>query len=341
MQEKWCLCPLLSLVVELDRSRAGFAGEFLRSSDERRHVIAANLLLDPPGEDASAQKGRAEFLNGARHQAILAATFDEVPRGLRGALARSGRSTHSKPFYSLLQRTLLQPPHEQTRKTIIGLDVLSLDRVRIARALPADLCTPELVKTIASTAHARDIIEITDLLTSRGIERDELVGAARRIRSARQHAEFWRRWSARAAFPHHPVPASIDYRPILDGRMLQEVARRYANCANRYLQAALEGRDAFAEFRCLEGSAVVHLRKQQDKWRIEGLFGRNNVRPRPQVCVAVLDYTAQFGVRERAFREEPRGPWDVLRRLTSRTIFEFDVCELDEQLDDALVPPDA
>lgn len=113
--------------------------------------------------------------------------------------------------------------------------------------------------------------------------------------------------------------------------MLQSMSRRFSNCSMRYLSSCLDGLDAFAEFHHAGGRAVVHLRRKGPVWRVEGLFGRNNVRPPRPICAALLAYTAQFGVLEREFKREPRGEWDVLRRLSMPHPFEIDFPDLGEE----------
>jgi hypothetical protein len=79
----------LDSVAELDRHAPGFAGSYLRASDERRQVIAAYLAVAPiPFDDGHRARLSADFLGGADHRAILRAGFGSVPVGLRGALAR-------------------------------------------------------------------------------------------------------------------------------------------------------------------------------------------------------------------------------------------------------------
>lgn len=90
----------LDSVAELDRHAPGFAGAYLRSSDERRQVIAAYLAVAPiPFDDGHRARLSADFLGGADHRAILRAGFGSVPVGLRGALARSGPQPFDRRYY--------------------------------------------------------------------------------------------------------------------------------------------------------------------------------------------------------------------------------------------------
>jgi hypothetical protein len=322
--------PLLDEIVELDRFCPGFVGSYFRSSDEKRQVIAANLLVDPPARTPAQMGARAEFLQGSRHKTILQATFRRVPTGFRGALGRAGPVPHGKRFYTALHTTLQHPPHSKCAKTISRLPTLDLLRIQLVRLLPALLCAPGFVQALRSMRHAHDVLRVIDLLTRHGVDQTSVIAAARQISSVSQQNSFWQRWALKATFPPHPVPASAAYRPIRDGRMLQSMAHRFSNCSMRYLIPCLDGRDAFAEFSHGVSGAVVHLRRREATWHVEGVFARNNVRPDRGLCTALLAYTAKFGIAERELRQEPRGDWDVLRRLSMPHSFEIDFPVLDE-----------
>ena len=316
----------LDSVAELDRHAPGFAGAYLRASDERRQVIAAYLAVAPiPFDDGHRARLSADFLGGADHRAILRAGFGSVPTGLRGALARSGPQPFDRRYYERLFKLLKRPPHRSIISTINQLPMLDHDRLRIAQRLPAQVCCANVVSVITSVREARDVAALIDLLIANGADADALFAAIRSVESARALAGVWQRWSRRMTFGDHPVPASTAYLPIVGAHDLRRLGLRFNNCAERYIVGCLDGLDAFAEFKSNGKAIVVHLRRKQKEWVVEGMFGKHNACPPPDVRSEAIDYLAQHGVSEKPLRETISGPWEVLNRLAHPLRFELEI----------------
>lgn len=315
----------LDLVVGLDVYFPGLAGSFLRSSNERRQVIAASLAVCPPdmSQPAAVREG-AEFLARADHRAILLQAFGTVPIGLRGALRRSGPQPHERAFYRRLHDLLSAPPHRQVVQAINQLRSIDVDKLRIALKLPHEVCSANVVDAISNPKEAREIATVIDLLIANGADAAALFEAIRRVANGRALTQVWKRWSRRTTFATHPIAASECYKPITSAAELRELALRYHNCAERYITTVLDGFDAFAEFHGTGRPMVVHLRREEGRWRLEGMFGRNNARPQPDQRTEALNYLRARGVESRPKPEYRRGPWQVLNRLLSPAMFDFE-----------------
>ncbi|CAM3365268.1 hypothetical protein [Sphingomonas zeae] len=316
----------LDSVAELDRHAPGFAGSYLRASDERRQVIAAYLAVAPiPFDDGHRARLSADFLGGADHRAILRAGFGSVPVGLRGALARSGPQPLDRRYYERLFRLLMRPPHREIVRTINQLPQLDHQRLRIAQRLPAQVCCANVVSVITSIKEAHDVAALIGLLIANGADADGLFAAIRKVETARALAGVWQRWSRQMTFGVHPVPASETYLPIVGANDLRRLGLRFNNCAERYIVGCLNGFDAFAEFKANNKALVVHLRRKREHWMIEGMFGKHNACPPPALRAEAIKYLAQHGVGEKPPRESPSGEWEVLNRLAHPFRFELEM----------------
>ena len=314
----------LDLVVALDAYSAGFAGSYLRSSDERRHVIAAMLSARPLFRDAHEARELAKFITAANHDDLLAAVYDPVPVGLRRVLSKCGSQPYPRQFYRELHRLFSSPENRRIVDVIGQLATIDHRQIAIIKALPEDLLSANLVKIIESVTVAADVTAMVNLLTGRGADREGLSRAIRAVSSAEQFAKFWERWAFKATFPEHPITASPCYLPVRDGNELRKISVRYRNCAKRYLIHALEGSSAFAEFTDAGSGVVVHLERHEGTWFVEGIFARDNGPVRPLLRQIAINYLASEGVRERAQYRETCGEWDVLRRLTRSRILDMD-----------------
>lgn len=316
----------LDNIAELDRHAPGFAGAYLRASDERRQVIAAYLAVAPiPFDDGHRARLSADFLGGANHRAILNAGFGSVPTRLRGALARSGSQPLDRRYYERLFKLLMRPPHREIVRTINQLPMLDHDRLRIAQRLPAQVCCANVISVIKSIREARDVAALIDLLITNGADADALCAAIRSVESARALAGVWQRWSRRMTFGAHPVPASATYLPIIGANDLRRIGLRFNNCAERYIVGCLDGLDAFAEFKAGGKSLIVHLRRKQGEWMIEGMFGKHNACPPSALRAEAVEYLGQHGVGEKPPRETASGAWEVLNRLAHPLRFDLEM----------------
>lgn len=312
----------LELVVTLDTHLPGFAGMYFRASPERRQVIAALCAVNPPQRaNATAMREAAEFLSRADHRSILLRAFGDVPAGLRGALSRSGPQPHQRAFYGMLHTALASPPHGQLVGAINQLDVLNLMKLRIAVTLPHEICRSNVVDAISSHKRAEDVVTIMDLFARNGVDREALARSVCRVASENELGELWKRWMQRTVFPKHPVPPSDFYVPINTAADLVRLARQFRNCAERYISGVLDRNDAFAEFRVADQRAVIHLRRDERRWKLENILGKQNMQPKSQLRSMAADYLRENGVAVRSERKPESGEWQVLQRLTSPSWF--------------------
>lgn len=315
---------MLDLVVELDMHHPGFAGAYLRSSHERRQVIAdyCSSSTFEPAERANV----AVFLMRSGHKAILREAHSAVPTGLRGALARSGGQPHDRRFYSTLHRLLSAPRHGRVVTAISQMPLIDFPRLRILNLLPEEACTPGVVEALGDVKTAKDAVKVIELLVANGVDRHALGKAITSVSDRQQLTKLWDRWAARCRLPASPVKAAPGYRPIETADGLRRLARRFRNCAARYVPEALDGFSAFGEFLPNNGSPgmIVHLRLRGGGWEIDGLFTKHNGRPAPEERQRARDFLHAAGVRLREHVKQPEGPWRSLHRLTSRMVWDLD-----------------
>lgn len=305
----------LDSIVSIDAVHPGFVGHVLRGSTERRQVIAA-YLASRRTSNIDAREA-ADFLSGSRHEAILAAAYGEVPRGFRRALARCGPQPFRRDFYRYLHSILRAEVRPEMRSLIGSLPSIDPVALKVARILPQQLRTPEIVSSVRKIEHARDLATVYRLFAAHGVPEDAMTQALRRARSWRGLREFARRWSLRVAFPPHPVPAEEGYRPITTGVELKAVGRTFTNCMATYLLEVLDGRSSFALVRKGEAEAVVHLRLRGGGWTLEDIYGPDNDAPDEAVERLAEAHLLQFGID----REVPqfRGrKWSALARLAGQ-----------------------
>lgn len=315
---------MLDLTVELDAHHPGFAGAYLRSSPERRQVIAAYCSSSTFASIERADV--AAFLLRSGHKAILREAYSMVPTGLRGALARSGGQPHDRRFYSTLHRLLSAPRHGRMVKTISQMPMIDFARLRILNLLSEMACTPSVIEALGDVNTAKDAVKVIELLVANGVDRHALGKAITSVSDRQQLTKLWDRWAARCRLPAPPVKAADGYRPVQTADDLRRLARRFRNCAARYLAEALDGFSAFGEFLPSEGSPamVVHLRLRPDGWEIDGLFTKHNGRPAPEDRQRARDFLHAAGVRRAEQVKKPEGPWRSLHRLTSRMVWDLD-----------------
>ena len=316
---------ILDYLAALDTELPGFAGGYLRSSDERRQVIACHLAITTKNmtEGPPALSEAAHFLMCAQHRDILATAFETVPQGLRGALARSGPQPHKTRFYGLLQEMLTKPHHNRVVPTIRHIKRLDLNRLRVIRQLPAEVCNPAIVQALEDVAPAADLAKIVSLFAESGLDRAAMTAAFNRVKSDEALRKTVQRWALKTVLPPHPVPASDDYHPITASAHLGAMGRRYRNCMAQYIPGALDGLDSFALFKPASSNKgmIVHLQRRDEVWRIEGLFGPQNCRPDPALHDAGTAYLEEHGVLKRPREHTPTGPWAALGRFTSPYLF--------------------
>ena len=217
-----------------------------------------------------------------------------------------------------------KPHHERMVAAIQQSTTLDLDRLRIIRKLPQEACTAAIAACVGSLRAAGDVATIVALLLEHGIDRSALTRAFNEVKDAPGLTRMMKRWTLKLALPPHPVPSSDAYQPITTAAELASVARRYRNCMVHHLPGVLDGADAFAEFRRNQSvrGMIVHLRRRDDVWVVEGTYGVSNTRPNPNEDCAALSYLERQGVLPPARSRTESGQWAALTRLTSQWMFE-------------------
>jgi hypothetical protein len=171
---------LLSAVAQLDLHSPGTAGHVLRSSDERRHVVAS-LLSVTESSDFSTELG--ELIQAATHDKLIEAAFGKKPCGYRAALGRAGKHTQPRRFYLYLAQLLADPTRAEMAAVVRRLDRVTWPRLKILRALPTDLRHPTLVNILSDPRQARDLSRSVALLGNHGGDRQEMCLALRQAKT--------------------------------------------------------------------------------------------------------------------------------------------------------------
>jgi hypothetical protein len=313
---------LLNRLVQLDLPHPGLISHFYTSSNERRHVISAFLAVDRPSSDFRNPGEVAWLLRRGGHDVILAAAYGDVPPGLRGALTRTDTAVQPRRYYAYL-RSLLASPDLSLRRFVERLPPITLEKLRVARALPADARRPDIVGRLTNLRHARDLALFLDLVAHHGADRTAMIAAFQgQKRSLRDVA---RHWSLKTSFPPHPIPESPAYKPINSGSELRDVAHRCRNCVRVYIADILDGVCTFAIFNREDREhAVVHLQRAGgEAWALQGLHGPSNLAVSRELREQAEAYLEQHGIVIRR-RARARLKFDPVRRLTGHYAFDDD-----------------
>lgn len=312
----------LTRIVELDEVRPGLAGHFLRSSDERRQVIAAYLAV--PKTDPVLPHIEAELLATGSHGDILLAGYGSVPVGFRSALARAGRQAHPRRFYRYLHALLMSRHARDVIASLAQQPVLDLMRLRVMRTLPGEIRTPRIVAIHRDIDHARQTVSLFRLFTENGVDADCLAQAIRASETPGGLSRCWRRAMERLHFPSPPIPACAEYRPIENGGELKVTALGFRNCMRRYLTDCLEGNRAFGVLSTPAEEVIVHLRQREDVWYFEDCNTRGNRPVAPAGEAMAADFMRSYGIV--SYQREPTaaGKWEPLRELIVRWDFTHD-----------------
>lgn len=316
---------LLDRAVEIDENHAGFAGHLLRASIERRHVIAAHLSVPEPIRRIGSDAELGAFLSRASHDEILGAAFGELPTGFRAALGRGSAQPYKPRYYRYLHGLMSVSTRPTVQRLLPRLERVNPTRLRIIRALPADLHFAPLVMGLRSVDTARDLSVLIGLLEEAGASRAAMVAALAAVSDMDGVRKFAKRWAFRIALPDHPVPAIDGYRPIVETAELRKLSIQFRNCARNYLANSLEGRSAFAVVSNGEVESVVHLVRQKDRWCIDDFYARENMPPDRGLVERWTKFLASHDITARQFRRDSTRRWGSLRRIAGYVDYEEEV----------------
>lgn len=293
---------MLDTIVAHDEYHPGFAGHFLRASDERRQVIASYCSINK----FAAKPGVGEFLVQADHRSILSQTFEYIPTGLRRALAKSGPQPHESAYYSELYQVLAHGlSHVVT--AVMHATRLNPERLEVIKALPADLCDCRIIERVRDAEHARDLIAVFGLFDQKAGNRNRLIEALLASRGPLEAVV--RRWCRHIEYDQHPIVQCSTYRPVRNGMELHEVARRYQNCSRNYTVQALTGQSAFGEYLAEDGRRVLMcFDRSEGDWTLDGVYARRN-RPVPDDLGAqAREFVREHGIPDRWETTRPDSP---------------------------------
>lgn len=313
---------LLDHTVEIDGHCPGFAGHVLRSSIERRHVIAAYLAKGKPHTTFANAADQGLFLMTASHSNILSAAYGVVPRGFRGALSRSGSQPSRRWHYSYPYLLMSGSSRPATKRMISRLQRVNPTRLKVARALAADLQCASLVMALRSVDAARDLNALVNLLEQGGADRAAMVEALATVADMSEVRQFAQRWAFRVRLPRHPVPKIDGFTPIEDGSEIRRIAIRYRNCMRNYAANVLEGRSAFALVAHDGSEAVVHLVHENETWFLDDFYSRGNLTPDRHLTEHWTAYLSSHGIQPRQHRRHSSHRWASLRRLAGHMDYE-------------------
>lgn len=311
---------VLTRIVALDEVRPGLAGQYLRASDERRQVVAAYFASGATVWNSS--HCEADLLASGNHDDILSAAYGSVPAGFRASLARAGNRAHPRRFYVYLRTLLASRYAREVLAVLAQQPTLDLTRLRVMRTLPIPIRTPRMVAIHRDIMTARQTASLFRLMVENGVDEMALAQAVRQAQTPGELARCWQRWVEKLNFPEPPIPALGQYRPILTGGDLKAAALIFRNCLRRFLSDALDGRDAFAVFSAPEQDVVVHLRRRDGVWFLDGCHARRNRPVLIDARKAAIDFVRANGILEFERKRSNGGKWEPLREVIAR--WEFD-----------------
>lgn len=301
---------MLSAICVMDVVQPGFAGFTLRASAERRHVIAAFLSMVAIKDEGLNEIAR--FLVRCGHDEILRHACGNVPVGFRKALGRCGPQVHEREFYVRL-KTLLTDGSTHVVKAVRHSTQLCPDRLDVIVGLAPDLCVVGIVAQVKGKQQAADLGMSVELMTLRGLDRDEIVKA---LICSKKISHTIRRWAFRMEFPRGPIPRSDHYTPICTGEELISAAKRLRNCSRRYFNALTSGEHAFGEFRHAGEAVMISYDRSQGYWVVAGVYGYNNRPLQADMARAAYAFAAQYGVFDRVVRVRGDSALEALRRMS-------------------------
>jgi hypothetical protein len=188
-------------------------------------------------------------------------------------------------------------------------------RIRVLERLPERCCSARLAHIMQSVEYTERAVEVMDLLVAHGVEREPMSVALVAVADRDQMRAFWQRWTLKARFPDHPVPAGTHYRPVATGAELRRMSLQLRNCSSRYVAAVIEGKAAFAETGAGKAQVVAHLRCLQGEWVLDSVYGPGNGSVDAQSEALLVEHLARWGVTERQVHSSS-GVWEHLRRFT-------------------------
>ena len=301
----------LEAVVDIDIVCPGFAGVFLRASDERRQVITAFLATTEVADHQRADIGAT--LARSDHRTILGKAFGKSIPGLRGALSRSGPKPHNINYYKVLHNSLSDGP-SHVISVIKQLDRLGPAELATIDILPPDLCDHRIITRLHGVDHAADFVRAVALMERHGVDRSSLVAALKK--SSASIETVMQRWLLRLPLAVGPISETPGYRPIRDGRALRAAALRYRNCSRRYLLDSIAGESAFAEYCHPDGRQVlIHYQRMDGLWCLDGAYAARNRTVSDDLKKAVQGLAAKHGVVEYRASKQRDEDMAALRRF--------------------------
>jgi hypothetical protein len=267
-------------------------------------VIASYLSARevPCGEE----RQTAELLSTAKHNKILGATYGCIPRGLRGALSRSGAVPHHRAYYAELYGLLSGSSGDHRVAIVRQLDNLDSERLEILEALPADLCRPRIVTALVDMDDARNLAGAVKLMSERGVNRPALCSVLSTSPSRASLGKTVLRWAETIRFPTPPIAACAGYTPIVTGRQLRAAALRFRNCARGYHFSVIAGEYAFGELTSAGQSVLLVFHRRPGYWCLDDTYRLRNRPLPPEMIDTAKAFACRHGVLcEEVYREKP------------------------------------
>lgn len=220
---------------------------------------------------------------------------------------------------------MMRPKHASIINCIGGLGSVDLTRLRIANILPEAVCRPNVVESVADVPTAARLLVAVKLLSSAGVEETVVWKAVGNARDKLSLKKAIRRTMLMCVAPDHPLEATLAYRPILTPKDLHRAAAKFRNCARGYSVELLDREmpQAFATFTHDREEAIVHLRRRDREWQLEGVFGPGNCRPSDPLRETLEVYLHRCGIQTRPQRITT-SEWDALRHFTTASVFDLD-----------------
>jgi hypothetical protein len=218
---------------------------------------------------------------------------------------------------------LAHPPHPEVARAIGQIAEISVDLLKVVRALPEELCTANVAIAAGDQKTAHTLRKLVPLMVSAGAARDGLIGALRAVTDRSDLEKVLYRWSLKLHFPAGPIPESSCYTPISSGALLKKIGLKYRNCIRTYPADILSRATSFGEFRHGDSEVLIEMHRERGMWLFHAVHGFRNRISHREVRDAAEAFARRHGVLGRFTEPANDTGWEMLRDIGHFRRFRF------------------
>lgn len=308
-------------LVRLDDEVPGVLSRVLTAAPERRQAIFCALAVYEQNGglnfgDELIRPSLAEVVRHGRSADILRHALGDVPRGLRGLLARVGERPLPRSKDYLALGALAASDDGRGMAALLGSGSISVRKLEVLAALDPrwrHANTLERIDTGAEALTFNAAVGFVQSVNSKAT--DEVVAdAIAAMRPSSTLARLLDRFMLRAdRLPPHPVPfEDNELRPLRTVRDLLDAGRRYRVCLRHRVSNVAAGKMALSEFR---GECLVEFRPTGLGWLLREVHVERNRPVAVALSEAVEAKCDQIGI-PRFYDDIGGDGWKSYRKFT-------------------------